>query len=30
MWTFDVDIATEDYKKILDLGSYKGSRVGYD
>ena len=34
MWaetaTFDIDIATKNYKKILDLGTYMWSGVGYD
>ena len=34
MWTdsvlFDVDSATKNDKKILDLVAYKGSEVGYD
>ena len=33
MWiettTFDVNNATKNYNKILDLGPYKGSGVGY-
>ena len=28
--TFDVNNATKNYKKIKDLGRFKGSRVGYD
>ena len=28
--TFDVDNATKSYRKILDLGPYKGLEVGYD
>ena len=28
--TFDVDNATKNYKKIIDLGPHKGSGVGYD
>ena len=28
--TFDIDKTTKNYKKIIDLGTYKGSGVGYD
>ena len=28
--TFDVDNANKNHKKILDLGPYNGSMVGYD
>ena len=28
--TFDVDNATKNYEKIIDLGPYKGSGVGCD
>ena len=28
--TFDVDDATKNYNKIIDLGPYKGQGVGYD
>ena len=27
--TFDVDNATKNYKRIIDLGPYKGSGAGY-
>ena len=26
----DINTATKNYKKIIDLGPYKGSGVGYD
>ena len=28
--TFDVNNATKNYKKIIDLGPYKGSGTGFD
>ena len=28
--TFDINNATKNYEKIIDLGPYKGSEVGYD
>ena len=28
--TFDVDNATKNQEKIIDLGTYKGSEMGYD